>query len=40
MNDGEGATARFNYPTWLVDKEGTVVVADTRNQCLRKIVGW
>ena len=38
--DREGATSLFNYPTWLVDKEGTIVVADTRKQCLREIVGW
>ena len=38
--DGKGAAARFNCPTdVVVDKEGTIVVADTRSQRLRKIVG-
>ena len=38
--DGEGAAARFNYPTSVVvDKEGTILVADYGNNMLRKIVG-
>jgi hypothetical protein len=38
--DREGAAARFNHPTdVVVDKEGTIVVADRANQRLRKIVG-
>jgi hypothetical protein len=38
--DGEGAAARFNDPTGVVvDKEGTIVVADCNNGRLRKIVG-
>jgi hypothetical protein len=38
--DGEGAAARFNCPTSVVvDKEGTIVVADCDNERLRKIVG-
>jgi hypothetical protein len=37
--DGEGAAARFNWPTdVVVDKEGTIVVAETSGR-LRKIVG-
>ena len=36
--DGTGAAARFNYPTGLaVDGLGTVYVADTTNNLLRKI---
>jgi hypothetical protein len=38
--DGEGAAARFNWPTAVVvDKEGTILVADCKNKRLRKIVG-
>jgi sugar lactone lactonase YvrE len=38
--DGEGAAARFHRPTSVVvDKEGTIVVADCDNERLRKIVG-
>jgi len=38
--DGEGAAARFNCPTAVVvDKEGTILVADRNNHMLRKIVG-
>ena len=38
--DGEGAAARFNDPTdVVVDKEGTIVVAEFKNGRLRKIVG-
>ena len=38
--DGEGAAARFHYPTdVVVDKEGTIVVADRDNHRLRKIRG-
>ena len=38
--DGEGAAARFNRPTdVVVDKEGTIVVADRSNHRLRKIAG-
>jgi sugar lactone lactonase YvrE len=38
--DGEGAAARFNGPTdVVVDREGTIVVADCDNGRLRKIVG-
>jgi DNA-binding beta-propeller fold protein YncE len=38
--DGEGAAARFEWPTdVVVDKEGTIVVADSDNGRLRKIVG-
>jgi hypothetical protein len=38
--DGEGAAARFYGPMdVVVDKEGTIVVADMHNQRLRKIVG-
>jgi hypothetical protein len=38
--EGEGAAARFNCPTALVvDKEGTIIVADYNNERLRKIVG-
>ena len=38
--DGEGAAARFYGPTdVVVDKEGTIVVADYDNERLRKIVG-
>jgi sugar lactone lactonase YvrE len=38
--DGEGAAARFNGPRdVVVDKEGTMLVADMHNQRLRKIVG-
>ena len=38
--DGEGAAARFNdLMDVVVDKEGTILVADCGNQRLRKIVG-
>ena len=38
--DGEGAAARFRSPTdVVVDKEGTIVVADRNNHRLRKIAG-
>ena len=38
--DGEGAAARFNSPNdVVVDKEGTIVVADRDNHRLRKIRG-
>jgi hypothetical protein len=38
--DGEGAAAHFKCPTdVVVDKEGTIVVADRYNNRLRKIVG-
>jgi len=38
--DGEGAAARFHHPTnVVVDKEGTIVVADCFNHRLRKIAG-
>jgi DNA-binding beta-propeller fold protein YncE len=38
--DGEGAAARFHYPRdVVVDKEGTIVVADCYNHRLRKITG-
>ena len=38
--DGEGAAARFNDLTEVVvDKEGTILVADRNNHMLRKIVG-
>jgi hypothetical protein len=38
--DGEGAAARFDWPALVVvDKEGTIVVAEYHNQRLRKIVG-
>ena len=38
--EGEGAAARFNWPTGVVvDKEGSILVADYRNNMLRKIVG-
>ena len=38
--DGEGAAARFNDPAdVVVDKEGTIVVADRGNHRLRKIAG-
>ena len=38
--DGESAAARFNDPTdVVVDKEGTIVVADKDNHRLRTIVG-
>ena len=38
--DGEGAAARFNCP-WdvVVDKEGTIVVADKNNHRLRRMTG-
>jgi sugar lactone lactonase YvrE len=37
-SDGTGAAARFNYPQGLaVDSDGTVYVADTYNQLIRKI---
>jgi hypothetical protein len=38
--DGAGAAARFNRPNYIVvDGEGVIVVADTQNHRLRKIVG-
>jgi hypothetical protein len=38
--DGEGAAARFYDPTdVVVDKEGSILVADSGNNMLRKIVG-
>jgi hypothetical protein len=38
--DGEGAAARFNRPSAVVvDKEGTVVVADAYNIRLRRMTG-
>jgi DNA-binding beta-propeller fold protein YncE len=38
--DGDQVIACFNYPSAVVvDKEGTIVVADTENHRLRKIVG-
>lgn len=38
--DGEGAVARFKWPSdVVVDKEGMIVVADKDNHRLRKIVG-
>jgi DNA-binding beta-propeller fold protein YncE len=38
--DGEGAAARFNRPTAVVvDKEGTIVVADTCNNRLCRMTG-
>jgi len=38
--DGEGAAARFNRPMdVVVDKDGTILVADFENERLRKIVG-
>jgi sugar lactone lactonase YvrE len=38
--DGEGAAARFNRPSAVVvDKEGTIVVADTDNHRLRRMTG-
>jgi hypothetical protein len=38
--DGKGAAARFNnYTDVVVDKEGTIVVADRNKNRLRKIVG-
>ncbi|MBD5606756.1 MAG: hypothetical protein IAI48_16935 [Candidatus Eremiobacteraeota bacterium] len=37
--DGSALSARFNHPTGVaVDGAGTIVVADTRNHCLRRIV--
>ena len=41
-DDGEGAAARFNHPvtvTVVVDKEGTIIVADRDNHRLRRITG-
>ena len=39
--DGENAAERFNCPTSVVvDKGGTIVVADRDNDRMRKIVGW
>ena len=38
--DGEGAAARFDRPTAVVvDKEGTIIVADRVNNCLRRLTG-
>ena len=38
--DGAGAAARFDFPFGIVvDGEGTIVVADTGNHRLLKIVG-
>lgn len=39
-DDGEGAAARFDFP-WdvVVDKEGTIIVADLNNDLLRRITG-
>jgi hypothetical protein len=38
--DGEGAAAHFNRPSAVVvDKEGTIVVADTFNDRLRRMTG-
>ena len=38
--DGEGAAARFNCPTAVVvDKEGTIIVADTENNRLCRLTG-
>ena len=38
--DGEGAAARFNRPSAVVvDKEGTIVVADGDNHRLRRMTG-
>jgi len=39
--DGQGEAARFDHPVGvaLADKEGTIVVADMRKRCLRKILG-
>jgi hypothetical protein len=38
--DGEGAAARFNRPTAVVvDKEGTIVVADMDDNRLRRMTG-
>ena len=38
--DGEGAAARFNWPcAVVVDKEGTIVVADKNNHGLRRMTG-
>jgi hypothetical protein len=39
-DDGEGAAARFNRPSAVVvDKEGTIVVADRGNNLLRRMTG-
>jgi len=36
--DGQGADARFNYPCGVaVDAEGSVIVADRTNSCIRRI---
>jgi DNA-binding beta-propeller fold protein YncE len=38
FRDGEGTVARFNWPCGLaVDGSGNVIVADTNNDCIRKI---
>jgi hypothetical protein len=38
--DGEGTAARFNWPSAVVvDKEGTIIVADRVNNCLRRLTG-
>ena len=38
-DDGIGAVARFHYPTGLVgDNAGNLLVADSRNQTIRKVV--
>ena len=37
-SDGAGSTARFNYPVGItLDKQGTIYVADTLNQLIRKV---
>ena len=38
--DGEGAAARFNFPTdVVVDKEGTILVVDRDNNRMRRLTG-